>query len=70
MKGSIAKLIKMYGTPKHLDDYKREIQSMRDSRLYCLDGFNIYDKSITDEEIERPSSYAPIREGVRVPPIV
>ena len=70
MKGSIAKLIKMYGTPKHLDDYKREIQSMRDSRLYCLDGFNIYDKSITDEEIELPSSYTPIHEGVRVPPIV
>ena len=70
MKGSIVKLIKMYGTPKHLDDYKREINSMRESKMYDLNGFNIYDKSITEDDMELPSSYKPIRDGERIPPLV
>ena len=61
MKGSIIKLIRMYGNEKLLEDYKETIHSIHESDLYKLhfnkSGFNIDTSIITREELKLPSSF-------------
>lgn len=37
MKGSLSKLIKMYGTPYHYKAFQNEVKSLRESQMYNLD---------------------------------
>jgi DNA primase len=61
MHGSIIKLIKIFGNEKILEDYKKEIYSLRESKLYELtynkDDFNIDSINFKEIELELPSSY-------------
>lgn len=61
MHGSIVKLIKQYGTPELLQQYKDTIRSIRDSDLYKLhfkdNEFNIDTSVIEKEELRFPSSF-------------
>ncbi len=61
MKGSIIKLIRMYGNEKLLEDYKETIRSIHESDLYKLhfnkEDFNIDTSIITREELKLPSSF-------------
>lgn len=61
MHGSIVKLIKQYGTPELLQQYKDAIRSIRDSELYKLhfkdNEFNIDTSVIEKEELRFPSSF-------------
>ena len=61
MKGSITKLIKMYGNDKLLSEYKSIIRSIRESELYKLhfnnSDFNIDTSIIEKEELKLPSSF-------------
>lgn len=60
MHGSIIKLIKMYGTPNLLYDYKKAIQSLRESDLYRIHyqstDFNISDSIENIESLVIPYS--------------
>ena len=61
MRGSIVKLIRMYGNEKLLEDYKETIRSIHESDLYKLHfnkaDFNIDTSIITREELKMPSSF-------------
>lgn len=61
MRGSIIKLIRMYGNDKLLQEYKDIIRSIRESDLYKLhfnDGdFNIDTSVIEKEELKFPSTF-------------
>lgn len=61
MRGSIVKLIRMYGNDKLLQEYKDIIRSIRESDLYKLhfsDGdFNIDTSVIEKEELKFPSTF-------------
>ena len=61
MRGSIVKLIRMYGNEKLLEDYKETIRSIHESDLYKLhfnkSDFNIDTSIITREELKLPSSF-------------
>lgn len=61
MKGSIIKLIKMYGNDALLAEYKDTIRSIHESDLYKLhfdkNDFNIDTSIITKEELKLPSSF-------------
>ena len=61
MKGSITKLIRMYGNEKLLSEYKEIIRSIRDSELYKLhfndSDFNIDTSIIEKEDLKFPSSF-------------
>ena len=63
MKGSIIKLIKLYGNENILHDYKQAITSLRESRMYRLnyndDDFNIIKNSESNKELILPSSFKP-----------
>lgn len=74
MKGSIVKLIKLYGNEVILKDYKRAINSLRESRMYRLnyneDDFNIKDKSDENKELSLPSTFRPLIKDKWYPPTV
>lgn len=59
--GSIIKLIKKYGTPELLQQYKDAIHSLRESELYKIhfneNEFNIDTSVIEREELRFPSSF-------------
>lgn len=59
--GSIIKLIKKYGTPELLQQYKDTIHSLRESELYKIhfneNEFNIDTSIIEREELRFPSSF-------------
>jgi hypothetical protein len=61
MKGSITKLIRMYGNEKLLSEYKNIIRSIRDSELYKLhfndSDFNIDTSIIEKEDLKFPPSF-------------
>ena len=61
MRGTIVKLIRMYGNDKLLQEYKDIIRSIRESDLYKLhfnDGdFNIDTSVIEKEELKFPSTF-------------
>ena len=61
MHGSIVKLIKQYGTPELLQQYKDTIRSIRESELYKLNfkdsDFNIDTSIIEREELKFPESF-------------
>jgi hypothetical protein len=61
MKGSITKLIRMYGNEKLLSEYKDIIRSIRDSELYKLhfndSDFNIDTSIIEKEDLKFPPSF-------------
>ena len=61
MHGSIVKLIKKYGTPELLEQYKNAIRSIRESELYKLNfndnEFNIDTSIIEKEELKFPESF-------------
>lgn len=67
MKGSIVKLIKMYGNSRILAEYKRAIQNLRESELYKLnfdlEDFNISTQVAEKQELEIPGGYHPFRQG-------
>jgi len=59
--GSIIKLIKRYGTPELLEQYKNTIRSIRESELYKLNfssnEFNIDTSVVEREELRFPESF-------------
>jgi hypothetical protein len=59
--GSIIKLIKRYGTPELLEQYKNTIRSIRESELYKLNfssnEFNIDTSVVEREELKFPESF-------------
>ena len=61
MKGSIVKLIRMYGNEELLEQYKDIIRSIRESELYKLhfsDGdFNIDTSVVTREDLKFPDTF-------------
>ena len=61
MKGSIKKLIKMYGNEKLLKDYRTAIRSLKESELYKLNygsnDFNIDSKSTETPDLKLPPSF-------------
>ena len=61
MHGSIIKLIKLYGNHQILSEYKRAIQSLRESDYYKLNcdknDFNIDNKFIAKEDLKVPASF-------------
>lgn len=61
MHGSIIKLIKKYGTPELLEQYKDAIRAIRESELYKLNfndnEFNIDTSIIEKEELKFPESF-------------
>ena len=61
MKGSITKLIRMYGNEKLLSEYKEIIRSIRESELYKLhfsdSDFNIDTSIIEKEDLKFPPSF-------------
>lgn len=61
MRGSIIKLIRMYGNETLLSDYKETIRSIHESELYKLhfgnNDFNIDTSIITKEELKLPGSF-------------
>lgn len=61
MHGSIIKLIKIFGNEKTLEDYKKEIYSLRESKLYQLtfknSDFNIDAMNLAQMELELPETY-------------
>ena len=63
MKGNIIKLIKLYGNESILDDYKRAIASLRESRMYRInysdEDFNIKNKDEINKDLELPSTFRP-----------
>jgi hypothetical protein len=67
MRGSIIKLIRKYGNETILEEYKRIIQSIRDSELYKLNfnenDFNIDTSVIENEELKFPSSFKFFKQG-------
>ncbi len=67
MRGTIVKLIKLYGNNKLLEDYKAIIRSIRKSELYKLHfgdkDFNIDTSIIEKEELRFPSSYKKFVHG-------
>lgn len=69
MKGTIVKLIKMYGNDKLLEEYKEIIRSIRESELYKLhfnDGdFNIDTSVIEKEDLKFPPSFKLFKRGER-----
>lgn len=67
MKGSIIKLIKMYGNETLVEEYKSIIRSIRESELYKLhfnsNDFNVDTSIITKEELKLPSSFKPFKKN-------
>ena len=61
MKGSIVKLIKMYGNEELLEQYKNIIRSIHESELYKLHfsekDFNIDTSLVTREDLKFPDSF-------------
>lgn len=64
MHGSILKLIKIYGNEMILKDYKRAINSLRDSAMYSKlfnkDDFNITQKNNGENELDLPNTFHPL----------
>lgn len=71
MHGSVIKLIKVFGNEKILNEYKKEIYEIRQSKLYELnyskDDFNIDTDSFAQFELEMPKTYKPFNEHVKCP---
>jgi hypothetical protein len=71
MKGSVIKLIRLYGNENLLKEYKDAIHSFRESNLYKLnysnDEFNIDTKSIDIDDLSLPKSFRYIRKDKRCP---
>lgn len=67
MKGSVLKLIRMYGSEKLLYDYKEAIHSLRESDMYKLhymdSDFNIELPTIEKEELKLPNSFKLFKNG-------
>ena len=70
MHGSLIKLIKIYGNERLLKEYKEEIRSLRDSKLYKI-GYakelNINTTFAERDDIKLPTSYRPFKEGKYYP---
>lgn len=71
MHGSIIKLIKLYGNEKILNEYKKEIYSLRDSKLYELtynsNDFNIDSMNFKDLVLELPETYHKFKRNKQNP---
>ncbi len=69
MRGSIVKLIRMYGNEKLLEEYKSIIRSIKESELYKLhfnsNDFNIDTSIIEKEELKLPTSFKFFNENER-----
>lgn len=69
MKGTIVKLIKLYGNDKLLEEYKSIIHSIRESDLYKFNfnekDFNIDTSIIEKEELKFPPSYKRFKKNER-----
>lgn len=63
MHGSIKKLIKAFGNDTLLNEYMTTVQSIRDSKLYNIDLFNVDTSVIENEELRLPSSYKLFKQG-------
>lgn len=67
MKGSVVKLIRMYGNERLLSEYRETIRSIRESDLYKLhyldSDFNIEIPVIEKEELKLPSSFKRFKKG-------
>lgn len=67
MHGSIIKLIKMFGNNQILKDYREQVNSIRQSKLYELnfktEDFNIDDSIIEDSVIELPQTFKKITKN-------
>lgn len=74
MKGSVVKLIKLYGNNNLLKDYKDAVHSLRESKMYKInfsdDEFNIDTKSFIDDSLSLPKEFRPLREDRYVPKVV
>lgn len=71
MKGSIVKLIRLYGNDELLKEYKDAIHSFRESKLYKLnysdDEFNIDTKSIEIDDLRFPKSFKFLKKNKYCP---
>lgn len=67
MKGTIVKLIKMYGNDKLLDEYKAAIRDVRESELYRIhfkdNEFSIDTSIIEKDELRLPGSFKRFKYG-------
>lgn len=67
MHGSIQKLIKLYGNDNILNDYKREVYAIRQSKMYDLNfsksDFDIDKTILASVELELPSTYKRFKKG-------
>ena len=67
MQGSVVKLIKMFGTSRHLEDYRRIVKEFRESELYHLNfdegDFDITTQKEEKSELEIPGGYHPFRKN-------
>lgn len=67
MKGSIAKLIRLHGNEKLLEEYKSAIRSIRESKLYDLHfaDFDVDTSMVEKEELKFPTSFKRFKKGER-----
>jgi hypothetical protein len=68
MKGSIYKLIRKYGNPQLLKDYKDNIKSLRESSLYKInfssEDFDLDHEEKEEQGLELPQYYQPFQRGL------
>lgn len=71
MRGSIIKLIKLYGNDTLLKEYKQAINALKESKLYQLqygdDGSFDTKKSFGDDGVFLPRSFRPLRKNGKNP---
>jgi hypothetical protein len=71
MRGSILKLIKLYGNDQLVKEYKDAIHSLRESKMYKLsfsdDDFNIDTKSVEQDDLRLPKSFRYIQKDKPMP---
>lgn len=67
MKGSLTKLIRMYGNERLLSEYKGIVRSIRESEMYKLhysdSDFNIEAPIIEKDELKLPPSFKKFKQG-------
>lgn len=67
MKGSVLKIIRMYGNERLLSEYKSIVHSIRESEMYKLhfhdSDFNIEMPAIANDELKLPSSFKRFKQG-------
>ena len=67
MKGSVVKLIKMYGNTQLYKEYKDCIKSLQDSKLYSLGNPSGFETPVIDKELYLPCGYKPFKKDKSFP---